>query len=66
MKNAYDIVVIGSGIAMSGPPPADPSAVSGEHGEGGKSEGGEGEEEHEEASAIGALIIAPAYSDGGG
>lgn len=60
------LVVIGSGIAMSGPPPADPSAVSGEHGEGGKGEGGEGEEEHEEASAIGALLIAPAYADEGG
>ncbi|MBN8502423.1 MAG: cytochrome b/b6 domain-containing protein, partial [Sphingomonadales bacterium] len=29
------LVVVGSGIVMSGPPPADPWAVSGEHGEGG-------------------------------
>lgn len=27
------LVIIGSGIAMSGPPPADPAAVQGEHGE---------------------------------
>lgn len=65
------LVVIGSGIAMSGPPPANPSAVSGEHGEGGKGEGGEESEEHDEASArlpaaIGAMIIAPAYADDGG
>ncbi|MBN8485174.1 MAG: cytochrome b/b6 domain-containing protein [Sphingomonadales bacterium] len=73
------LVVIGSGIAMSGPPPADPSAVSGEHGEGGKGESGEkkgGEEhddekdEHDEAAArlpaaLGAMIVAPAYADEG-
>lgn len=69
------LVVIGSGIAMSGPPPANPSAVSGEHGEGGKAEGGKehGDEkkEHDEAAArlpaaLGAMIIAPAYADEGG
>jgi cytochrome b len=27
------LVIVGSGIAMSGPPPADPAAVRGEHGE---------------------------------
>lgn len=68
------LVVIGSGIAMSGPPPANPSAVSGEHGEGGKAEDGkeqEEEREHDEASAglrstIGALIVPPARADDGG
>lgn len=30
------LVVCGTGIAMSGPPPADPSTVGGEHGEGGE------------------------------
>ncbi|HEX4848278.1 MAG TPA: cytochrome b/b6 domain-containing protein, partial [Novosphingobium sp.] len=60
------LVVTGSGIAMSGPPPADPAAVSGEHGEGGKAEGGAEEDKHDEASAIGALIIAPAHADEGG
>ena len=74
------LVVIGSGIAMSGPPPADPSAVSGEHGEGGKDEGGKAESgkedddeknEHDEAAArlptaLGAMSIAPAYADDGG
>ncbi|HCF24533.1 MULTISPECIES: cytochrome b/b6 domain-containing protein [unclassified Novosphingobium] len=55
------LVVIGSGVAMSGAPPADPSAVRGEHGE-----GGEGEE-HEEASAgPGQWLIAPARADEGG
>ncbi len=29
-------VIVASGIAMSGPPPADPAAVTGEHGEGGE------------------------------
>lgn len=39
------LVVCGTGIAMSGPPPADPSAVRGEHGEGGeKREKGESDE----------------------
>ena len=56
------LVVIGSGIAMSGPPPADPSAVSGEAGKGGSSE----EEEGEEHAALGNLLIAPAYADEGG
>ena len=56
------LVVIGSGIAMSGPPPADPSAVSGEAGEGGGNE----EEEGEEHAALGNLLIAPAYADEGG
>ena len=69
------LVVIGSGIAMSGPPPADPSAVSGEHGEGGKAESSKEDDdeknEHDEAAArlpaaLGAMIIAPAYADDGG
>ena len=50
------LVVICSGIAMSGPPPADPSAVSGEAGKGGSSE----EEEVEEHAALGNLLITPA------
>ena len=56
------LVVICSGIAMSGPPPADPSAVSGEAGKGGSSE----EEEVEEHAALGNLLITPAYADEGG
>ena len=56
------LVVICSGIAMSGPPPADPSAVSGEAGKGGSSE----EEEGEEHAALGNLLITPAYADEGG
>ena len=56
------LVVIGSGIAMSGPPPADPSAVSGEAGKGGSSE----EEEGEEHAELGNLLITPAYADEGG
>ena len=47
------LVVIGSGIAMSGPPPANPSAVEGrEGGEGEAREGGKGEadEAREEAA----------------
>lgn len=70
------LVVIGSGIAMSGPPPADPTAVRGEHGEGGAGEAGEqGEEEGEERddrtaarlrAVPGNLLIAPAYADEGG
>jgi cytochrome b len=54
------LVVIGSGIAMSGPPPADPSAVSGEAGEGGE------EKEGEEHASLGNLLIAPAYAEEGG
>lgn len=45
------LVVIGTGVAMSGPPPADPWAESGEHGSGEpeeREEGGEGEGEEEE------------------
>lgn len=61
------LVIAGSGIAMSGPPPADPNAVSGEREEGGKSEGreaGEEDEEHERAAvSIGNLLIAPAFAD---
>lgn len=64
------LVIAGSGIAMSGPPPADPSAVRGEQGEGGKGEGREeeeAEEEHEQAAAaLGNLLIAPARADEGG
>ncbi len=61
------LVIAGSGIAMSGPPPADPNAVSGEHGEGGKAEGGEEDEEHERAAlSIGNMLIAPAFADEGG
>lgn len=41
------LVVVGTGIAMSGPPPADPWAERGEHGEGGKSVDGDEKEEHE-------------------
>ena len=60
------LVISASGIAMSGPPPADPSAVKGEG-----SESDEGEEEHEEAAArvpaaLGRLVIAPARADEGG
>jgi cytochrome b len=55
------LVVICSGIAMSGPPPADPSAVSGEAGKGGSSE----EEEGEEHAELGNLLITPAYADEG-
>jgi cytochrome b len=55
---------------MSGPPPADPAAVSGEGGEGDKGEGGEEREEgegHEQAAlSLGDLIVAPAYADEGG
>ena len=61
------LVIAGSGIAMSGPPPADPNAVSGEHGEGGKAEGGEEGKEHERAAlSIGNMLIAPAFADEGG
>ncbi|MFN3516918.1 MAG: cytochrome b/b6 domain-containing protein [Novosphingobium sp.] len=73
------LVVIGSGIALSGPPPADPSAVSGKHAAGGKGEAGanKGVQEHgdekdgnDEAAArlpaaLGAVIIAPAYAGEG-
>ena len=46
------LVISASGIAMSGPPPADPAAVSGEHGEGGeKGENEEGEEARERQRA---------------
>lgn len=64
------LVIAGSGIAMSGPPPADPNAVSGERGEGSKAEGreeGEANEEHERAAlSIGNLLIAPAFAEEGG
>ncbi len=64
------LVIAGSGIAMSGPPPADPNAVSGERGESGKGEGGEEaseDEEHERAAlSIGNALIAPAFADEGG
>ena len=42
------LVIIGTGVAMSGPPPADPSAVRGEHGE--ASEKGEAAERGESAA----------------
>jgi len=60
------LVISVSGIAMSGPPPADPAAVSGEHGEG--SEKGEearehdDDEEHEGTVAAGPLAI---YAEAG-
>lgn len=47
------LVVAGTGIAMSGPPPANPSAVSAEHGEHGDKAGKAEDEEHEEASEEG-------------
>lgn len=52
-----------SGVAMSGPPPADPAAVTGEREEG--SRGGESEEEEGEHAALGDLVIAPAKADEG-
>lgn len=59
------LVISGTGIAMSGPPPADPGAVRGEHGERDeKSEAGErgeaGESAAEEAHERGQTAIAPA------
>ncbi len=62
------LVISASGIAMAGPPPADPSAVRGERGEARGEEGGN--EEHEAAAthipaAIGSLLIAPAHADDG-
>lgn len=67
------LVISASGIAMSGPPPADPNAVSGERGEGGAGGNGEaGEEEgeeneHERADlTVGSFLIAPAFADEGG
>lgn len=51
------LVIIGSGVAMSGPPPADPTAETGERGEraegAGKAEGGEEEEEEAEEAREG-------------
>lgn len=48
------LAVAGTGIAMSGPPPANPSEVRGEHGEGKTGESDEAEEnEHEQAQAPG-------------
>jgi cytochrome b len=59
------LVISASGIAMSGPPPADPSAVAGEHGESeaGKARGAH--EEDDERAALGDLVIAPARADEG-
>lgn len=61
------LVIAASGIAMSGPPPADPNAVSGERGEGGKGEAGaeEGEENENERAdlTVGSFLIAPAFAD---
>ncbi len=59
------LVVIGSGIAMSGPPPANPSAVEGREKEGGEGrEGGKAETEEEAGEArppaVGAAPITPA------
>lgn len=51
-----------SGVAMSGPPPANPASVSGEGDEEGR--GGEDEDEDEHA-ALGNLVIAPAKADEG-
>lgn len=54
-----------SGVAMSGPPPADPSAVTGEN-EGGERGGDdEREEDEDEHAALGDLVIAPAKADEG-
>lgn len=63
------LVVVGSGIAMSGPPPADPAAVSGERegkgGEGGKGEGKETEEEEaEEGREAGSKVLPVALPSG--
>ncbi|MCC6925130.1 cytochrome b/b6 domain-containing protein [Novosphingobium sp.] len=44
------LVVAGTGIAMSGPPPSNPSAVSGEHDEHGAKAGGAEHEERAEAA----------------
>lgn len=54
-----------SGVAMSGPPPADPSAVTGEN-EGGERGGDdEREEDEDEHAALDDLVIAPAKADEG-
>lgn len=65
------LVIAGSGIAMSGPPPADPNAVSGENGEAGTADGDqevsdEAEEHDSAALSIGNFLIAPAFADDGG
>lgn len=67
------LVIVASGVAMSGPPPSDPSAIQGESGEGGKGESGDEEaeedDEHAAASQPGALanfLIPPARADEGG
>ncbi len=61
------LVITGTGIAMSGPPPADPSAVRGEHGEKGeKGERGEaGESAAEEARERGESVPALARPSAG-
>jgi cytochrome b len=71
------LVIVGSGIAMSGPPPADPAAVQGEAGEGREGQRPEHEEEREEGRELSAklpgkvlgLVIPPAHAEeaeGGG
>ncbi len=65
------MVIVGSGIAMSGPPPADPAAVRGEAGEGqagNRTEHGDEREESRELSVnlpgrIVNLVIPPARAD---
>lgn len=50
-----------SGVAMSGPPPADPAAVSGERDAGRRGES----DDEDEQTALGNLVIAPAMADEG-
>lgn len=50
------LVIVGSGIAMSGPPPADPAAVQGEAGEGREGQRPEPDEEREEGRELSANL----------
>ena len=61
------LVISASGIAMSGPPPADPTAQRGEAGDSGDdSEAREGDSAAaNRPSALGALVIPPARADEG-
>lgn len=64
------LVITGSGIAMSGPPPADPSAVSGEREEGERAEARDKAEDDEQAARpqaeFGNIVIAPASANDSG
>lgn len=61
------LVITGSGIAMSGPPPSDPSAVSGERGEGEGAGDRDKAEDDEQAmrpqAEFGNIVIAPASAN---